>query len=48
MGERLQRNHIPANLSSVLGKTKAIIIKAISRHTDIYNIMRNMLFAEKN
>lgn len=48
MGERFQRSYIPVNLTSVLGKMKAIIIKAISRYTDIYNVMRNMFFAEKN
>lgn len=49
MGERFQRSYIPVNLTSVLGKMKAIIIiKAISRYTDVYNVMRNMFFAEKN
>jgi len=43
MGERFKRSYIPLNLTSVLGKMKAIIIKATSRY-----IMRNMLFAEKN
>lgn len=47
MGERFQRSYIPVNLTSVLGKMKAIIIKAISRYIDIYNIMRNMFFAGK-
>lgn len=36
MSERFQRSYIPVNLTSVLGKMKAIIIKAISRYTDIY------------